>query len=262
MGFLRRLRVDLQAETPTTAYYLPVTLPVDLDRYSNENLDDAAMFAMKLDLAALGFTAQGMRRTHTAPNLLRDMAALGITRSIVLPFDLPVGAQNTESHHGGLRASPTGSCRSARCTPTTATPRPGSTGTGHKGAHGVKLHPNGQFIAPDHPRTVRLCGCCGDRGLPVLFHCGPVGIEPAASAPSLPGARATKQPSRSTRRRRSSWVTRGRSRASRRSRSRGATRTPTSSCRASACPRCAGCSSRFPRTASSTARTGPSTTRP
>ena len=42
------------------------------------------------------------------------------------------------------------------------------------GAAGIKLHPNGQFIAPDSPRTVHLCGRCGDRGLPVLFHCGPV----------------------------------------------------------------------------------------
>ena len=49
------------------------------------------------------------------------------------------------------------------------------------GAHGIKLHPNGQFIAPDHPRTVHLCGRCGSHGLPVLFHCGPVGIEPKAA---------------------------------------------------------------------------------
>jgi predicted TIM-barrel fold metal-dependent hydrolase len=28
---------------------------------------------------------------------------------------------------------------------------------------------------------VHLCGRCGAHGLPVLFHCGPVGIEPAAA---------------------------------------------------------------------------------
>lgn len=178
MGFLRRLRVDLRATTPATAYYLPVTLPVDLDRYSNENLDDSAMFAMKLDLAALGVSAQGMRRTHTAPNLLRDMAALGIRRSIVLPIDLPVGAQNTEAVLEVCAAHP-------ELVPFCSV-HPLHRDAGERldryrarGAHGVKLHPNAQFIAPDHPRTVRLCGCSGDRGLPVLFHCGPVGIEPA-----------------------------------------------------------------------------------
>lgn len=180
MGFLRRLQVDLQAETPATAHYLPLTLPVDLEAYSNTNLDDAAMFAMKLDVAALGLTAQGMRTTHTAPNLLRDMRALGIERSVVLPFDLPVGPQNTDAilaacaphpelvpfcsvhpHHRDVDA------RLARYR--------------DAGAHGVKLHPNGQFIAPDHPKTVHLCGRCGAHGLPVLFHCGPVGIEPKAA---------------------------------------------------------------------------------
>ena len=180
MAFLRPLKIDLQAETPATAYYLPLTLPVDLDAYSNTNLDDAAMFAMKLDLAALGLTAQGMRTTHTAPNLLRDMAGLGIERSVVLPFDLPVGPQNTDAIL-------------AACEPHEALVPFCSVHPLHRdiderleryraaGAHGVKLHPNGQFIAPDHPKTVHLCGRCGAHGLPVLFHCGPVGIEPESA---------------------------------------------------------------------------------
>ena len=81
MGFVRKLRVDLHAETPTTAYYLPLTLPVDLDAYSNTNLDAAALFAMKADVSVLGLTGFGMRTTHTAPNLLRDMRGLGIEQS-------------------------------------------------------------------------------------------------------------------------------------------------------------------------------------
>ncbi len=97
MGFLRRLGIDLHRETPATAYYLPLTLPVDLELYSNQNLDTAAMFAMKADVSVLGLTAQGMRNTHTAPNLLRDMDALGIVRSVVLPFDLPLGARNADA---------------------------------------------------------------------------------------------------------------------------------------------------------------------
>jgi predicted TIM-barrel fold metal-dependent hydrolase len=36
------------------------------------------------------------------------------------------------------------------------------------------------MIRPDHPRAMRLYGACGRLGLVVLFHCGPVGIEPAA----------------------------------------------------------------------------------
>jgi len=180
MGFLRKLRVDLHAETPTTAYYLPLTLPVDLDAYSNANLDAAAMFAMKADVSVLGLTGVGMRTTHTAPNLLRDMRGLGIVSSVVLPFDLPVGASNAEHLLEVLRSYPElipfGSVHpyerdiEARLTRQQA-----------NGARGIKLHPNGQFISPDNPRTVHLCGRCGAHGLPVLFHCGPVGIEPAAA---------------------------------------------------------------------------------
>lgn len=181
MSFLRRLTVDVNALTPATAYYLPVTLPVDLDAYSNLNLDRAAMFSMKLDLAALGLTSQGMRTTHTAPNLVRDMQALGIVRSVVLPIDLPVGARNADvalaaaDRYEELVAfgsvHPLDRDSERRLDEQQAA-----------GALGIKLHPNAQFIAPDHPKTVHLCGRCGARGLPVLFHCGPVGIEPKPAA--------------------------------------------------------------------------------
>ena len=180
MGFFRKLQVDLHAETPAVAHYLPVTLPVDLDRYSNENFDRASMFHMKADVSVLGLTAQGMRNTHTAPNLLREMDALGITRSVVLPFDLPVGARNAD-HLLEVAARypalvPFGSVHPADRDIEVRLARQ----KGH-GAHGIKLHPNGQFISPDAPKTVHLCGRCGQHGLPVLFHCGPVGIEPKAA---------------------------------------------------------------------------------
>ena len=180
MGFFRRLRIDLDAETPAVAHYLPVTLPVDLDVYSNQNLDASAMFAMKADVSVLGLTGQGMRTTHTAPNLVREMKALGIESAVVLPFDLPVGARNSDSLLRVARRYPEllpfGSVHPWDRDIDDRLDRQRSTG-----ALGIKLHPNGQFISPDAPRTVHLCGRCGAKGLPVLFHCGPVGIEPAAA---------------------------------------------------------------------------------
>lgn len=181
MGYFRRLRIDLTAETPATAYYLPLTLPVDLEAYANRNLDAAAMFAMKADVSVLGLTAQGMRTTHTAPNLLRDMAALGIAHSVVLPFDLPVGAQNTDAILAACAPHPE-LIPFCSVHPSHRAIDERLTRYRQAGARGVKLHPNGQFIAPDHPRVVHLCGRCGAHDLPVLFHCGPVGIEPAAAA--------------------------------------------------------------------------------
>ncbi len=47
----------------------------------------------------------------------------------------------------------------------------------HAGARGVKMHPAVQLMAPNHPRAMALYRLCGERNLPVLWHCGPVGIE-------------------------------------------------------------------------------------
>lgn len=180
MGFFRKLQVDLHASTPTVAHYLPVTLPVDLDRYSNENFDRASLFAMKADVSVLGLTAQGMRTTHTAPNLVREMGAMGIVSSVVLPFDLPVGARNADHLLEVARRYPEllpfGSVHPWDRDLDERLDRQQAAG-----ALGIKLHPNGQFISPDAPKTVHLCGRCGRRDLPVLFHCGPVGIEPKAA---------------------------------------------------------------------------------
>lgn len=179
MGYFRKLAVDLRRETPATSYYLPLTLPVDLDLYSNQNLDDAAMFAMKLDLSVLSLTGQGMRTTHTAPNLARDLRDLGIVYAVVLPIDMPVGMRNSDSVLEVAREYeeliPFGSVHpfDSDADSRLLTQR-------ERGALGIKLHPNAQFVAPDHPKTVHLCGRCGTHGLPVLFHCGPVGIEPEA----------------------------------------------------------------------------------
>lgn len=175
--YLVSQQVDVLAETPTTHYYLPLTTPLDLDLYSNLNLDAESLFAMKLDLTAMSFTAHGKRSTHTAPNLLRDMDALGIERAVILPFDLPVGASNAEVYIDTAERFP-------RLT-TFGSVHPLDRRFDEKfdrqvsrGIAGMKFHPNGQLMSPDHPKTVRMCHRCGSAGIPVLFHCGPVGIEP------------------------------------------------------------------------------------
>ena len=175
MGYLRKLAVDVTVETPATSYYFPVTLPVDLEGYANVNFDAASLFAMRIDLSAMSLTGTGMRLTHTVPNLLRDMGDLGIARSVVLPIDWPVGPQNTDVVLDACRPHPElvpfASVHPMRRDVDAHLER-------HRaaGAKGVKVHPAVQGIPPDHPRTVHLCGRCGAHGLPVLFHCGPVGI--------------------------------------------------------------------------------------
>jgi predicted TIM-barrel fold metal-dependent hydrolase len=47
-----------------------------------------------------------------------------------------------------------------------------------RGARGIKMHPAVQCVRPDDARAIRLYSMCGERNLTVLWHCGPVGIEP------------------------------------------------------------------------------------
>jgi len=171
-------RVDIERETPRTEHYLPVRgRALDLEGYQNRNLTAADLRRMRLDLTLGVFRARGPRATHTLPNLAREMRDLGIAASVLLPIDFPVLSENARTV---LRA---------------VAGRPGLVGFGSVhpfardieakldeqvalGARGIKVHPAVQVVAPDHPRTIRLCRLCGERRLPVLFHCGPVDIEP------------------------------------------------------------------------------------
>ncbi len=181
MGFVTRHRVDVFTETPHTSHYLPLTAPVDLEPYSNTNLDAESMWSMKMDMSVLSLTPWGKRMSHTAPNLLRDMDALGITNSVLLPFDLPFGTKNTEVFIDAAKRFP-------RLLPFTGV-HPKSRTLDEQlqrhlaaGVRGAKFHPNGQFIATDSPAVVSFCARCGQADLPLLMHCGPVGIEPKAGA--------------------------------------------------------------------------------
>jgi predicted TIM-barrel fold metal-dependent hydrolase len=46
------------------------------------------------------------------------------------------------------------------------------------GARGIKLHPAAQSVRPDMASAKRMYRAAGARRLPILFHCGPVDIEP------------------------------------------------------------------------------------
>ncbi len=174
-----KLKVDVFAATPTIKHYLPTNQPFDLEVYSNKNFDAKSLRRLKLDVSLLTLTGRGMRTTHTAPNLLRDMEALGITQAVLLPYDMSWGASNAEV---ALRIGkqfprilPFGSVH-----PKSKNLEAKLIAQKANGARGIKLHPTGQFIFPDHPTTVHLCDRCGAHQLPVLLHCGPAGIEPKA----------------------------------------------------------------------------------
>jgi predicted TIM-barrel fold metal-dependent hydrolase len=104
------------------------------------------------------------------------MDELGIAHSVLLPIDLPYISRNAahalDAAHRQPRLVSFGSVH----------PIVDRVGVrldeqAHAGARGLKMHPAVQLMAPNHPKAMALYRQCGERNLPVLLHCGPVGIE-------------------------------------------------------------------------------------
>jgi predicted TIM-barrel fold metal-dependent hydrolase len=180
LAYVRPMQVDLDRLHPATEHYLPMYRPLDLDVYMNRNLTEEDKARMTRDLTRDSVTASGMRVTHTLPNLAREMADLDIAHSVLLPIDYPALSDNA-----GTYLQLTTGRREIICF---GSVHPYAPGVEQKldrqkalGARGIKVHPAVQLIKPDARRCMRLYELCADRGLPVLFHCGPVGIEPRLS---------------------------------------------------------------------------------
>ena len=177
LSFIRKDTVDLHAAPRPAEHYLPQDAPLDIDVYANRNFSEAQLEAMKKDLGLGGvFGVQGMRDTHTAPNLMGEMEELGIVASVLLPIDFPYISRNADSFlEVASKHSPLVGFGSVH-------PFDGEFDTKleaqkRAGARGVKIHPAVQMLPPDHPRAIEVYRVCGELGLPVFWHCGPVEIE-------------------------------------------------------------------------------------
>jgi hypothetical protein len=169
-------QVDLSREWPETEHYLPTTATIDLDVYINKNFAPEHLEALEHDLVWMSATGRGMRRTHTVPNLAREMRELGVARSVLLPIDYPVLSRNAENWLEAARGR-----RDFVCFGSVHPFRPGLEARLDAqialGARGLKVHPAVQLVGPDHPRAMRVYALAAARRIPVFFHCGPVGIE-------------------------------------------------------------------------------------
>lgn len=177
LAYVRPMKVDLFKAHPAVEHYLPLYRPLDLDVYINRNFNGEDMGRMKRDLTAGSLRSSGMRATHTVPNLMREMGELGIRGSVILPIDFPMLSDNAGTY---LKAA-----MGREELISFGSVHPWSPKVEQKldrqkalGAKGIKVHPAVQLVRPDTRRALKLYRLCGERGLPVLFHCGPVGIEP------------------------------------------------------------------------------------
>ena len=176
LGFGPPLQVDLRSATPTTEHYLPTCCPVDLEPYANRNFSSDQLEALTHDLTIESLGPGGMRRTHTAPNLLAEMDDLGIRQTVLLAIDMPFASDNA----GAVLAV---SANEPRFVPFGSV-HPHAFGAHGRleaqataGARGLKFHPAVQVFRPDDKQAQALYRHAGERQLIVFWHSGPVGIE-------------------------------------------------------------------------------------
>lgn len=177
LAYVLPMQVDLFKEHETTEHYLPACCSIDFDVYINKNFTPRQLRTLKVDLTIGSLTGSGMRATHTVPNLTRAMNDLGIERSTILPIDFPVLSNNAGTALACAKKEERligfGSVH-----PYSYDVRSKLDEQVGRGARGIKFHPSVQCVRPDDARAMRLYRLCAERDLPVLWHCGPVGIEP------------------------------------------------------------------------------------
>jgi predicted TIM-barrel fold metal-dependent hydrolase len=176
LAYVLPQRVDLRREHAVTEHYLPVERKLDLDVYANRNFSAEDLSRLERDLMLGAVRSGGMRRTHTIPNLAREMRGLGIVRSVLLAIDFPVLSDNSgewlRASEGNDEMVVFGSVHPYR--PNMEKEIVRQIGLG---ARGIKVHPAVQTVLPGDSRAMKLYALSAKYRLPVLFHCGPVDIE-------------------------------------------------------------------------------------
>lgn len=182
--------LDLNAESERVMHLLDCDQAdsdcvFDLDVYANNNFSEAALKTLRKDIFAQGIWGSDFARSHTIPNFLREMDAMRVEQSHVLPIKLglPFGDDLTEN----WRAAVDESGASDRL-------RVGFSVNPHgddkleqmrehakRGFKLMKLHPTVQRFYPDDQSVMELYQAAEDLGVVVFFHGGRAGIEPESS---------------------------------------------------------------------------------
>ncbi len=168
--------IDLERGTERTELLLPCCSRHDLDVYANHNFGEVGIKRLKRELVVGGITGRGKRRTHTAPNLERDCRDLGIVHSAILAIDIGLPSHSiADSIRTATARATTTAFGSVH--PRRRRPKEKLEEQLHVGARGLKLHPQLQQFMPAAAEAMPLYALAAKERIPVLWHCGPVGIE-------------------------------------------------------------------------------------
>ncbi|HET6304777.1 MAG TPA: amidohydrolase family protein [Myxococcota bacterium] len=190
IGVLLAPHVDLAKRSERVLHLLDcdATDPgcaLDLDVYINGNFTEEALRDLEWELARQLVFGSRKARTHTIPNLLDEMDAVGVTKAALLPiaFGLPFRDDLTEQWRDAVEAAGAGgrllTCASVHPRDPERLTR--LRGFAARGARAVKLHPAAQRFAASDAGALEIYAECERLGLPVFFHAGRAGIEPEAA---------------------------------------------------------------------------------
>jgi hypothetical protein len=187
MNFLFAPDIDLLRSTERTHYLLDCDREspgcvLDLDVYINSAFTEAMHAEMSRELRNQLLLGSRAAATHTIPNLIAEMDAMGFRKAAVLAISpgLPFGDNVTERwlEAVGRAGAADRLLVFASVHPTDGNWRRNLRSYVRRGARGLKVHPEMQRLFPDEPRVMEIYAECERLGLPVIFHAGRSGIEP------------------------------------------------------------------------------------
>jgi predicted TIM-barrel fold metal-dependent hydrolase len=160
----------------------PAGCDLDLDIYINGNFDPEGLRDLRRSTLTQGLWGNEKVRSHTVPNLLREMDAMRVRHSLILPIKvgLPFGDRLTEHWRAAVaRAGATDRLHVGLSVYPTDPDAPEQLRRhASSGARVMKLHPTVQQFYPDDPALFPLYEEAQSLGIVVFFHGGRAGIEP------------------------------------------------------------------------------------
>ena len=186
------LSIDYQASTERVEYLIDCDAVVppctfDIDVYMNRIASEAMLEEATTEVILGATTAMGKIETHTAPNLLREMDDMGFDKAVLLPIALGLTEPDdmTERFRKAVDESTAPERFISFCSvfPPLDDAVEKLRGFKSQGYVGLKFHPTQQLIAPNDDQAMALFEECGRQDMPVFFHAGRAGIEPAFQQP-------------------------------------------------------------------------------
>lgn len=191
MSVLFEPELDLLKEHPRTRHLLDCddTNPgcdLDLDIYVNGNFSEEALSSLTKTIVAQGLWGSDYAETQTIPNLLREMDAMRVERSVLLPieFGFWFGDRQTEKWRDAVARANTDRLISGfSVSPDDKNAIADMERHVKAGARVMKLHPPVQRFFPDDPSLDELYTRAAELGVIVFYHGGRAGIESEAAHP-------------------------------------------------------------------------------